>query len=188
MKLKDVTELFYSIYLYKVQGYDCQKYGFKLPSTYSKTIQTFFEYNKFEIQELSRYSKGDVVLKSILSIFIYNKGKRVIRISDKEYEKFKYHIQYYMNEIDLFINNFNKFNINSYIDVYVLYSQKKIPFYIFFYFLRYIKYDETFSDKELIKNKFIEVHKLMKFFKHFNEENIKDRFKELQKVITLNTI
>lgn len=184
MKLKECTELFYSIYLYKYQEYDCFKYNFKLPGTYSRTIQNFFERNKFNIQELSRYTKPDIILKSILSVFIYNKGNIVHLCTEHQYTKFKDEVQYYQNEFDLFIDIFD---VNfGYRDIYFLYTQKKITFFIFYYFLKYVRLEEGFSDKELIKNKFIEVHKLMKFFKHFNEDIIKKKLYELQKRIILN--
>lgn len=186
MTLKEVTETFYSIYLYKTEGYDCFKYDYKLPSTYYKTIQTFFERNKFVIQELARYPKTVVVFKSIISIFIYNKGRSVGLITNKDYEKFKDSIFYYKNEFDLFISKFSEYQINSYIDIYNMYVQRKINFFIFYYFLKYIRFQESFVNKELIRNKFIEVHKLMKFFKHFNEDEIKEKLSSVQKIIILN--
>lgn len=186
MTLKEVTELYYSIYLYKTEGYDCFKYNFKLSSNFNSVLVSFFEKNKFQIQELSRNPKQVIILKSILSIFIYNKGRNVYVSTQKEFEIFVDTIQYYTNEFSLFINKFHEYNIESYRELYVLYTQKKIPFYIFYYILKYVRFKEPFSDKELIKNKFLEVHKMMEFFKHFDEDKIKQQLQEIQKIVTLN--
>jgi len=48
MTLTEVTETFYAILLYKKEGYDCFKYNFKLPQSYNKPLERFYEKNKFK--------------------------------------------------------------------------------------------------------------------------------------------
>lgn len=188
MTLEETTKIYYSIYLYKYQDYPCLKYKYNLPKTFNSAVVSFFNKNKFNLQELSTYPKQVIILKSIISIFLYNKGRVVPIISQKEFDSFVFDIQYYENEFDIFIRKFTEqkeFKITSYKDLYLLFTQRKIKFYIFYYMLKYVRFKEGFNSQELIKNKFLEVHKMMEFFKYFDEKKIQEKLKEVQKIIML---
>lgn len=184
MTLSEVTEMFYSIILYKKEGYDCFKYKFKLPQSYYKSLTRFYDKNKFNLQEISVYEKSATVLRILINVFIHSKNI-CINIPDYEYDAFKNSLFEYQNEFSLFLANER---VHSPMEVYRLFLKKKIPFYVFYYVIRFVRFETPFTESELIKNKFKEVHLLMRFFKHFNEDIIKEMLKDLQKEVELNKI
>lgn len=184
MTLTEVTDMYYSIILYKKEGYDCFKYKFKSPHGYSKALVRFYEKNKFVLQEIAVYEKSSVVLRILINVFIHSKNV-ALHIPDYEYELFKNSLFEYKNEFSLFLMNHK---VKSPIEVFHLFLKKKIPFYVFYYVIRFVRFETPFTDSELLKNKFKEIHLLMRFFKHFNEDEIKEMLKDLQKEIELNKI
>lgn len=182
MTIEEVCEAYYSIILYKKEGYDCFKYKFKLPQAYKKNLIRFYEKNKFQIQELAVYERSALILRILIAVFIQNKVATVAHISEKEYTLFKESLVEYKNEVSLFLNNHK---VQTAKDVYLLFTKKKIPFYVFFYVLKYVRFPDGIASQELIKNKFTEIYLLMRFFKHFDEEYLSNVFKDLQNEIEL---
>ena len=182
MKMQEVVEIFYSIYLYKTQGYDCFKYEFKLPAKLDTVLKRCYEKNKFVFEGWCVHSKNIVVLKSVVSLF-HNNGNLIIKYSEKDYDLFMASLMEWKNEFNKFLESEKPVDAKG---LYNLMLKKHIPFYVFYYVLKYVRFPGGFADKELIRTRFQQVHLLMKFFKHFDEEYIKGILEEYTKEINLN--
>ena len=183
MDIKEVTEIYYSIWLYKTEGYECTKYSYKVPTTRYKPLQLFYNKNKFTLNELACHDKPRVVLRCLYALFIMNKNTMVPVIEQEVIDKFQDSLVQYKEELNRFLIGYK---VTTAKEVYNLYIKKKIPFYVFYYTLVYVRFSDGLAGQELIQNKLKEVHMLMKFFKHFDVEYFKGKLQELQNYVELS--
>lgn len=189
MTLDKITNMAYSIQLHKNNpAYNAIKYSFNVPKNFTKQLDIFFEKHKFNLNELRVYNDTQVQMRLIISYFINNK-QIPVNCSNKDYELFVASLTEYKNEITLAINRYkdigSKFSFQL---LYQEYVKKQIPFYVFYYCMRYVNINEDILKQELIKKKLIIVSKFMMFFKHFDKEWIKEQFKDLENHINLTKI
>lgn len=188
MKIDELVQLAFSIQQHKNNiQYDCIKYNFKVSNSQNKQLQIFFNQNKFQLQPLTKYDLQQAKFRLIISIFINN--KQAVDCSDKDYNKLIQQLTEYKNEFIIYIkqiaNNINEFNQET---LYRAFIKKEIPFYVFYYFIKYIRFDSVGISNELIKRHFLIVHKLMMFFKVFDEEYIKGICETINKHLEMNKI
>ena len=187
MTLEKVTKMAYSINLHKKDlDYNAIKYNYNISPNMNKRLEQYFNQHKFNLQCFTCYEPKQVQMRLIISYFIMNK-QIPCDCSNVDYELFLSSLTEYKNEFDIWFNTFNS-HLHELTPkfLYRLYSTKQIPFYMFYYCLKHIKFKESFLEQELIKRKVIETTKLMMFFKHFDEEYIKNKCKILEKAINLS--
>lgn len=189
MNINKLVELSYSLWLHKTRiEYNATKYNFKVSSNMNKQMQIYFNSNKFNLQQIMHYDAQQTKLRLIISYFINNKQVPV-DCTNKDYDRFIQHLTEYKNEFSIFFRKIlENMEVITPIDLMRMYNKKEIPFYIFYYMLKYGGYEMTELTSELVKNRFIGTHKLMLLFKHFDEEYIKKVVEDIIKYIKLNSV
>lgn len=186
MKIDEILNLSYSIYLHKtIDKYNCVNYDFTPPPRLKRAISLYSSKFGFNLNSFKQYDFNQCKIRLIHSYFI-KKQEFPSDPTDDEYFYFIDQIKEYKNNISIFVNNMREeIEEFSYKKIHRMYINKKIPFYIFYYFVKFIKLDEDFSSSVLIRRDLILVTKLMLFFKHFDSQWVKEEFEELQKEISL---
>ena len=181
--LDKTIKALYSIYLHKTQfSFDCTKYSYSVPKAFNKKLEWFYNQNQFNIPKYCTYSENNCIVKGVINFFI-NNDNTVKHISEEQYDKFIYDLIHYKNNISLFINNISVNDLNP-DSIYRMYIKKEIPYYIFYFSFRYLKFKET--NNILINDKLKEAHKIMMLFKHFDKEYVEEQFIVLQHKINLS--
>ena len=182
MTLEETTRFSYAIYLHRYKDYNAFLYNFNIPKHMNKSLQIYFNNNKFSLNTYTQFDKTQLQLRLIVNYFIKN-NQHLDIMTNTDYELFTQSLLEYKNEIDIFLSNTK---IQSVQDLYKEYTKKNIPFYIFYYVLKFVKFKESFLSYEIIKTKLEITCKLMQYFHHFDEQYIEEKLQEIQKRIILS--
>lgn len=183
MNKLDTLNLAFSLNkMYNDTSYNATLYDYKVPKRFKKQKEIFESQNSYVLYELQQYNKNNTLVRLIINYWLLNDNK-LKNISNNDYHLFVSSLLEYKNELALFIDNNSNLSASS---LYKMYIKKEIPFYVFFYVCKYVKFKESFIGNVLIKNKIKQVRQLFYIFKHFDEVYIKEQLKQLQKKVTLS--
>lgn len=186
MKIDELVPLAYSLHLYKVQNYDCIKYNYKINSNMKNQMDIYFERNKMYLAEFLQYETNQAKFRLIITYFINNK-QIPCNCSNKDYELLIYNLENYKMQFELFFRKILT-DVDSYnrLDVYKMYTKKEIPFYVFYYVQLHGKFNKSTIGSELMQDSFKHVHKVLQFFKCFDDEWIKNVINNMNNHINLS--
>jgi len=175
--LEKTLKTLYSLYLHKSRfDFDCTKYSYSVPKTMETPLMRFYEQNQFVLPHYIQFSENNCIIRGVVNFFINNENS-IKRVKEEEYDKFVNDLVNYKNNISLYVNNigYNKLNPD---DIFTMYIKKQIPWYLFYFSFRFLKFSS--SNNMLINDKLKHTHKILLLFKHFDIEYAEEQFKTLQ--------
>ena len=186
MKPSDTLNIAFSLLKMKQDvKYDATKYEYVVPKHLSTQKHLFEKANGYELFNMKELNKNNTIVRLVYNYWICN-NNTVKKVSDDDYRLFVSSLIEYKNEISIFMSKIPN-DINP-IMIYRMYNKNEIPFYLFYYILKYVKFNESIVNNLLIKTKILQVKQILKIFKHFDEEYIKEEMKYIQKIVYMNKV